>query len=141
MAAIEPGVGISWLFHVTIDAVDIGVWTECSGLSAKYEVEEYREGGENMFTHKLVGALKYDNVKLKRPLDHQSGAVARWFAQAPSMTTGATASIKALDRNLKQITAWELADVYPVSWTGPTFNATGNNLATEELELIHHGFI
>lgn len=139
--ADEPGLGISWLFHVTIDAFTLGTWTECSGLSAKYEVEEYREGGENMFTHKLVGALKYDNVKLKRPVDEQSTELAKWFATSQAMTAGATASIKALDRNLKQIAAWQLAGVYPVSWTGPTFNATGNNLATEELELVHHGFI
>lgn len=136
-----PGPGISWLFHVRIDAADIGVWTECTGLSAKYDVEEFKEGGENGFVHKLPGRLTFANIQLKRPLDRQSGMVASWFARVPVTPMRSTAVITALDSNLDPVTSWNLVDIVPISWTGPSFNASGTNLAVEQLEIAHHGFV
>jgi phage tail-like protein len=134
---------VSYLFHVVIDGRDIGTWTECSGLSAQYVIEEYEEGGQNLYVHKLPGRLKYDNVKLKRPLDEQSRKVASWFTtvNTAAMAARTTASITVFDLNLDQVASWQLVDVLPVRWTGPSFNVTGNNVATEELELAHHGFM
>lgn len=135
------GPGISWLFHVRIDAADVGVWTECSGLTATYEVEEFKEGGQNGFVHKLPGRLTFSNIQLKRPLDKQSGMLASWFASVPVTPVRSTASITALDSNLDPVTVWNVVDVVPVSWTGPSFTSTGSSLAVEQLELAHHGFV
>lgn len=134
---------VTYLFHVTIDGFDIGMWTECSGLSAQYVIEEYEEGGQNMFTHKLPGRLKYENVKLKRPLDAQSKSVTQWFTMVhvAAVAVRRTAKISVFDLNFDEVTSWQLADVLPVKWTGPSFNVTGNNVATEELEIAHHGFV
>lgn len=134
------GPGIQWLFHVRIDADDIGMWTECNGLAASYEVEEFKEGGENWFVHKLPGRMTFTNITLKRPLDHQSGLVASWFASVPVAPLRSTAAITALDGNLATIATWNLVDVLPVRWTGPSFTTTGSALAQEQLELAHHGF-
>lgn len=138
---MASGVAIAVLFHVTLDGVDVGMWTECSGLSAKYDVEEYAEGGQNAFTHKLPGRLKYENVTLKRGLDGDSAKVAKWFAAVGESRDRSTASITAYDEDLQAVTAWTLTDVVPVSWTGPSFSADGGKAAVEELELAHHGFI
>lgn len=135
------GPGVSFLFHVTIDHADMGVWTECSGLTATYDVQEYEEGGQNRFAHQLPGRLKYANIQLKRPLDGQSGAVAAWFASVQAASARSTASITAMDGNLQEVTSWSLVDVIPVKWTGPSFTATATDVAVEELELAHHGFI
>ena len=37
-----------------------------SGLSVEYDTEEYKEGGENRFTHKLPVRTKYSDLVLKR---------------------------------------------------------------------------
>lgn len=37
------------------------------GLTAEYEVEECREGGNAGFVHRLPVRVKYTNVKLTRP--------------------------------------------------------------------------
>lgn len=132
----------AYLFQVSIDGHDIGLWTECSGLSAQYQVEEYEEGGQNMFVHKLPGRLKFDNVKLKRAIDQQSGLVASWFASVhASSVVRTTASIAVLDPEGATIADWHLIDVVPVRWSGPSFKAGQSGLAEEELELAHHGFI
>jgi phage tail-like protein len=138
---MADGVAIALLFHVTLDSVDVGMWTECTGLSATYEVQEYEEGGQNGFTHKLPGRLKFDNVKIKRGLDRDSEQVAKWFAAVSQSRDRSTASITAYNENLEAVAGWTLAEVVPVSWTGPSFSADGGKAAVEELELAHHGFV
>jgi phage tail-like protein len=136
-------IAVSYLFHVTIDGHDIGMWTECSGLGAQYQIDEYAEGGQNLFSYKLPGRLKYDNVKLKRPIDEQSSRLAFWFTTVNTNAVAArsTAKITVFDPNLDEVASWQLADVLPVRWTGPSFNVTSNAMAMEELELAYHGFI
>ncbi len=135
------GLAIASLFYVTVDAMDIGAWTECSGLAASYEVEEYVEGGQNSFVHKLPGRLKYDNIKLKRQLDADSAKVARWFSSLQQSGSRSTASITAYDGDLEVVASWSLVDVIPVRWTGPSLSADGGKVGSEELELAHHGFM
>lgn len=138
---MPAGIAIAPQFHVTLDGVDVGMWTEVSGLSAKYDVEEYAEGGQNTFVHKLPGRLTYDNVKLKRGLDEDSAKVAKWFAAVGESRDRSTASITAYNENLEAVATWTLTDVVPVNWTGPSFSADGGKAAVEELELAHHGFV
>jgi phage tail-like protein len=32
-------------------------------------------------------------------------------------------------------------DAFPVKWQGPDFDASANEVPTEELEIAHHGFV
>ena len=36
---------------------------------------------------------------------------------------------------------WTLTNAKPKSYKGPTLNATGKEVATEILELVHEGFL
>ena len=48
-----------------------------SGLSVEYEMEEFREGGENRFTHKLPVRTKYADLVLKRGMLTDSDVI-KW---------------------------------------------------------------
>jgi phage tail-like protein len=141
--------GTKFRFVVTIDGKQIGDFTALEGLSAEYDVMPYSEGGENGFEHRLPGQLKYSTIKLSRPLDANSapngGGLAAWFTtlgrQSHRADAARTASIAAYDPAGEQITSWNLVDAYPFRWTGPSFSSDGNAVATETLELAHHGFI
>lgn len=136
-----PMVALSHLFHVKLDMVDIGLWTEFTGLSAEYDVEEYEEGGNNWFSHKFPGRLKYGNITLKRPIDSDSGKLHGWFASLMgSSAVRSTASVTVHDAELNAIAGWNFIDIIPVKWSGPTFNAGDEQVAIEELEFAHHGF-
>jgi phage tail-like protein len=143
MAADDPATGLR--FEVTVDGVDIGSFTACDGLGAEYEVFEYQEGGENGYVHRIPGRLKFTPIKLTRPLDARSGAasggLATWFSELKTSVSRKTASIKAVDGRGSQIAQWNLVDVYPSRWTGPSLAADGNNVPKETLELAHHGFM
>ena len=60
---------LAFCFRVTIDTVSeapTGFFKSVGGLSYETEVVEFREGGENNSTRKLVGATKWKNITLKR---------------------------------------------------------------------------
>jgi phage tail-like protein len=52
-----------------------------------------------------------------------------------------TAEITALGVDGQTITAWKLKGVIPVRWQGPSLNVENAKVATETLELAHHGFL
>jgi phage tail-like protein len=135
----DPATG--WRFDVTVDGEDIGSFTACEGLGAEYDVMEYHEGGENSFTHRFPGSLRYANIRLTRPVDVGSASLAKWFSGLRDSVQRRTASIKAIDPTATEIARWDLVDVYPAKWTGPTFSVDGNVVVTETLELAHNGFL
>jgi phage tail-like protein len=132
--------GVNLYFHVTLDGMNLGDWTKCEGLTVEYEVEEYKEGGQNGFIHRLPGRVKYQNIKLTRPLDSRSREVLRYLASVQENLERQTGSIELRDAANAQVIRWKLDGVYPVKWTGPTMDVSANNVATEALELSHQGF-
>jgi phage tail-like protein len=138
VTATDPALAI--LFHVEVDGVDIGSWTECSGLSAEFDLFEWNEGGNNEFVHRLPGRIKYSNVTLVRAIDHQSVNLAAWFSGLQRSVSRKTASISAFDGNHDAIATWNLVGVWPVKYTGPTLSSDGSGVAKETLELAHNGF-
>jgi phage tail-like protein len=133
-------------FRVEVDVdeqgqTDLGAFTECSGLGAEYELKQVREGGENGFVHQIPGPLKFDNVRLSRPIDGSSAAVASWFSRMRDRVERTTVRITALDPAGAELATWTLVDVFPKRWTGPVFSAQNSAVAKETLELVHNGFV
>ncbi len=136
----EPALGLR--FTVTIDGhSSLGNWTKCEGLTVEYQVHEYSEGGLNEFVHRLPGRAKYQNIKLTRPVDATSAAVASWVASVEAAGKRATAQIAVLDPEGTRVAAWDLMDVFPVRWSGPNLDIDTAKVATETLELAHNGFL
>jgi phage tail-like protein len=129
-------------FRVKIDgANDLGDWSKCDGLSVEYDVFEYKEGGENGFTHRIPGRVKYQNVKLTRPINKNSKQVADWIASLKRNVRRQTAEISALDSLGQPIVSWNLEGIYPVRWSGPSLDIGNNQVAMETLEIAHNGFL
>jgi phage tail-like protein len=135
----EMGLGLR--FKVKIDGQDFGNWEKCDGLTVEYDVKEYSEGGENGFVHRLPGRVKYQNVKLTRPIDEHSARVTAWMASVQIRMAPGTAHISVLDTTGTDVADWYLVGVYPVRWSGPTLDIYGNQHATETLEIAHNGFL
>ena len=136
-----PETALSPRFTVSIDGINLGTWTKCEGLAVEYEVFEYQEGGFNDYVHRLPGRRKYPNVKLTRPLDQDSPTIVQWVSKMVTKVERKHAEITVLDANGAVVCRWNLTDVCPVKWTGPTLDASGNQIANETLELSHNGFL
>lgn len=127
-------------FTIEIPGFSIGRFAECGGLAVEYDVFEYQEGGQNDFVHKLRGRVRYPNVVLKRGLT-QEQALLEWFRRAQDVAQRPTVVITLLAPDGSRVRRWACEDAFPVKWTGPSLNAGSNNVASEQLEFAHRGFL
>jgi phage tail-like protein len=104
-------------------------------------VTEYREGGVNSYMRKIIGPVKYDNLRLSRPVDSDSQLISIWLTANLIKIVPQTMSITALDSAGNEVTTWNLAGVVPVKWTGPSLDVNGNQVAMETLELAYDEMI
>lgn len=141
MADLTSDPAVTVCFSVRIDGHDLGVFTQCDGLGCEVVVEQREEGGQNAFVHVLPGRIKYSNVKLTRPINADTAKVARWFAGMATEVRRSGAEIVAMTQDGKPVARWSLQGVIPVKWTGPQLNVEGPKVATETIELAHHGFL
>ena len=133
----DPALSVS--YRVTLDGfISLGFWTKVEGLGMEYEVTTFREGGVNGYEHKLIGPVKFTNLRLTRPVDATSAAIMAWLGSnmigvLPHQTMAITAMTAAGD----EITTWNLLGVIPVKWTGPSLDIMSNAIATETLEIAY----
>ncbi|HEX4704281.1 MAG TPA: phage tail protein [Pseudonocardiaceae bacterium] len=128
-------------FVVKIDDESLGAFSSCDGLGCEFVMEQREEGGNNGIVWQLPTRIKYANVKLSRPVTSESSKITRWFSQMASGTKRRTATIAAMTLEGTVIASWALVDVVPVRWSGPQLSAESPKVATETLELAHHGFL
>jgi phage tail-like protein len=138
MSDSEPGLSVC--FAVKIDDSDLGTFNSCEGLGCEVVIEQREEGGNNAFIWQLPSRLKYTNVKFTRPLGADTAKVAKWFASMTGGVKRRTATISVMSGDGTVVATWELDGVVPVRWTGPTLNLDSPTVATETVEIAHHGF-
>ena len=127
-------------FVVSIQGVEIGFFAECTGLQIDMDVLEYPEGGQNGFVHKLRGRLKYPNLVLKRGITHED-ALLRWLLDCQTRTLRRDGHVAIQGPDAQPVRRWKIREAFPVRWQGPTLNAGSSSVATETLEIAHHGFL
>lgn len=112
-----------------------------SGLSVEYDIEEYREGGENRFTHKLPVRTKYADLVLKRGMLTDS-EVLQWCFRALRDREFQPTDINVILMNEKgePLRSWKIAHAVPKKWSISDLNANENGVVVETLELSYRYF-
>lgn len=134
-------------FLFEVDGLELGWFTEVSGLEVSIETEDIQEGGQNGYVHKLPGRMSWPNITLKRGFTRQDNLLS-WlrecsgeqFAANQNKLTRKTAAITLLDDAGRRLRSWDFDDAFPVKWSGPSFAASNGEAASESLEITHHGF-
>jgi phage tail-like protein len=105
-----------------------GSFAECSGLTADDDPVNYRAGVSD-------GA-----VTLRRGTLGNAGKFRTWYeAFAYGATKRASVAIDVRDRSGSTLIRWRLTKAWPMKYTGPALNSEGNDVAIEELVLVHEG--
>jgi len=127
-------------FNISSNKNDVS-FQAVSGLSVEYDVEEYKEGGENRFTHKLPGRTKYADLVLKRGMLTDS-EVTKWCLAAFRDRNFKPADISVILMNEKgePLRTWNVAHAIPKKWLVTDLNANDNAVVIETLELIYQYF-
>jgi phage tail-like protein len=131
----------SYQFLVEIEGITRAGFRECSGLDSAQDAIEYREGNEALTTRKLPGLVKYSNITLKWGITDDAELWA-WRSKVVSgRIERRNGSIILLDDTGAEKVRWNFREAWPSKWTGPSFNATGNDVAIETLEIAHEGLV
>jgi len=131
------------LFAIKVGEKEFATFAECTGLSLEVTTEEYHEGGENRFVHKLPTVPQPPNLVLKRGMT-ATRELWQWFVALPETgqvepRDGEVLLQRLADGKLKTVRAWSFERGYPVKWTGPDLNAQSPGVAFETLEIVHRG--
>ncbi|MBB4893790.1 phage tail-like protein [Streptomyces olivoverticillatus] len=138
MSRQDPGSTL-W-FTLSIDGESLGYFNGCDGLSSQVETEQRQEGGNNGFVWHLPTRVTFSTIRLTRPLTPDTTKVAKWISSVQTGIERPTAQITALRADGSEVARWGLIDVLPVSWQGPALDPASPAVATEVLEIAHHGF-
>lgn len=131
-------------FKIEIDGLsgDLSC-TEISGSDATFDVIEYREGDwQGITPRKLSGLIKYGNITIKHGVTSDM-TIYNWLS---AFIDGSTTpdvhkiTITALDYDMTTaVASWTLENAWPCKYTAPDFNATGSEVAIEQIEFAHEG--
>jgi phage tail-like protein len=131
----------SYAVVLEVDGLEIGTFQEVSGLAIEVEVVEVREGGDNSFTRKLPGRVKYPNIVLKQGFA-SSPYLYDWIRQiAGGQTIKRPGRVLVHDSKGALAATFSFTGAFPVKWAGPDFDASSGRPALETLELAHEGFL
>lgn len=126
-------------FLVEIDGLTRAGFKECYGLNTQQDIVQYREGNEPLRMRQLPGLVKFSNIVLKRGVTDDA-ELWNWRKSAQDgKVARKNGSVILLDDTGMEKGRWNFVEGWPVKWDGPAFNATGNEVAIETLEITHEG--
>ena len=131
-----------FLFNVIFEFANTEVrFQEVSGLSVEVEVEEFKEAGENRFTHRLPVRTKYTNLVLKRGLIANS-KIFKWCKNAIEDFNFKLQdiTINLLNSEKEIVCTWKVVNAYPLKGNVSNLNAMQSEFVIETLELAYHYF-
>ena len=112
-----------------------------SGLSVEYEYENFREGGENRFEHKLPVRTRYADMVLKRGMLVGSEVI-NWFTRAFRDRDFQPTDINVIlmNENGEPLRTWKVTQAIPKKWLISDLNSTENAVVIETMELTYRYF-
>lgn len=126
-------------YRVEIEGITQAGFSEVSGYNTSLDVIEYREGNERTTPRKLPGLTKYGNITLKWGVT-DSTDMYKWIEEAVNgKIERKTVTIISINEEGGDVATWQVIEAWPAKYTAPNFNAKGNEVAIESLELAHEG--
>lgn len=114
-----------------------------SGISADISTSDVREGGQNLFTHRLPDRVNYGNLVLTRglivgsPLNIEFNAAMSLLKFSPSNVV-----VTLLDINGFPTlgASWLFLKAYPVKWATSDLSGNNNDVVIDTMELAYTRF-
>jgi len=121
----------------------VGEFRECGGLDSETDVIEQKTVDANgkPVVKKIPGATKWSNITLKRGVDSN---VDLWKWRDQVIQEGAEkarvdGTVEIVDYAGKTLATYSFKQGWPIKYVGSALNASGNEVAVEELHICHEG--
>lgn len=135
---------ISAWFGVEFQGKLVGAFRECTGMGSENEIVESKASGPDgkLIIKKIPGNIKWNNIVLKRGI---TDAMDLWewrkqVEQGQIAEARKNGTITMYSHAGIPLAKWNFVNAWPSKLTGPTANATSNEVAIEELEITHEGY-
>lgn len=117
-----------------------GAFSECSGLEASMEPKTIQEGGRNWGSPQRMGRVNFGTVIFKRGLT-KTDDLWTWFnlVGQGAYAQRLNVSVTMFDQAGNGLFSWTLLRAMPVKFKAPDLNGGNNQVAIEELHLVHEG--
>lgn len=126
-------------FRLEVGDIQQAGFSEVSGIDASIDVIDYRVGNDPTHNRKLSGLTKFSNITLKWGITN-SVDMYTWIENAINGNVERKdVTIVAIDEEGNDAATWVITSAWPSKYTGPSFDAKGNAVAIESLELAHEG--
>ncbi len=129
-------------FRVEIKGITEGGFNECSFGETTTEVAEYREGTDPAHTRKLSGQTKYGNITLKWGITDDN-KLYEWYSKViekGALENRMDIAIVLTDEAGNDKSRWNLEKAWPTKYDPTDFNAKGNDIAIETLEIVTESY-
>ena len=133
----DPYKGFNFRIELADTSEAVAGFREVSGLTFTVEPVEYREGTDRVLhPRKLTGLRKFSNLTLKRGIT-TNNELRNWYRDVlngrPNIRRNG--AIILLDEEGRPVMRWNFFEGWICNWTGPTLNATANEVAIESIEI------
>jgi phage tail-like protein len=126
-------------FILEIEGITRGSFAEVTGGDSTVDVIEHREGGDLLTPRKLPGMTKHGNLVLRWGLTPDL-ELYEWHREVVrGEIRRRSGSVVALDSRRQEVARWNFVNAWPSKYDMPDFNAEGNDVAVENVELVHEG--
>ncbi len=126
-------------YLVEIDGIVQAGFSEATIPDSSQDPIEYREGNEVPTVRKIPGLVKYGNISLKWGItDNLELYEWRKLVEDGKMEKARrNIAIILLDEEANPKSRWEFEEAWPTKYDAPDLNATGSDIAIENLEIAH----
>jgi phage tail-like protein len=123
---IDPLTGYHFALELKSQGL-IGSFREVSGLQSEQQVIEYKGADEKGETRlfKVPGTIKYSDITMKRGMTNDT----KLWVWRKARTNG---SVVLYDQANGEVARWNFFEGWPTKVSGPSLNATSNDIAVEE---------
>ena len=130
----------TFVLALEVGGAEVAYFMECSGLKTTTDVFELQEGGVNYRVHKLPGQTRWENIVLKYGVTSDVSMLS-WRGEILQDQFGLRRNGSIIMKTLggEEVRRYNFVEGWPVSWEGPSFAASGSEIAIESLEIAHNG--
>ncbi len=128
-------------FRVEIDGIQTAAFAEATIPDSTTDPVEYREGTDATTPRKLSAMTKYGNISLKKGLT-DSLELYQWKKTVEQKgASGARKNISLIlvDEEGNDKARWDIVEAWPTKYDASDFNAKGNEVIIETLDVVHEG--
>jgi len=135
---------ISGIYGVEFQGQIKGAFRECSGLGSSSDVVDYKASGPKgeFIMKKVPGRMTWNPITLKRGV---TDAMDLWqwrklVEQGKIDDARKNGSIVMHNLKGEEVARWNFVAAWPSKISGPMPNANSNEIAIEEIEIVHEGY-